>query len=296
MPRRVTINSTPPPPGPDFFSPHVAEARRFYLNLQPARSTRLVVVCGGLERCTPDYAIDRDSFPFYSIEYVTAGRGTLHLKNKSHALHPGLVFSYGPGISQKIASAKDAPLVKYFVDFAGTEASKLLRHCGLAAGQARQVFPASVLLPLFDELIRVGSSSRRESTGLCGKLLECLAMRLSGAKAADDGVETLAFTTFNQCRDYLQQHSLRLRTLDQVAQECHIDKAYLCRLFRRYDHQSPYQLLLRLKMNHAAERLQQPGAIVKQIAEETGFADPFHFSRVFKSVLGLSPSEFRALR
>jgi AraC-like DNA-binding protein len=49
-------------------------------------------------------------------------------------------------------------------------------------------------------------------------------------------------------------------------------------------------------MNHAAERLQQPGTLVKQVADETGFSDPFHFSRVFTSVFGLSPASFRDLR
>jgi AraC-like DNA-binding protein len=71
---------------------------------------------------------------------------------------------------------------------------------------------------------------------------------------------------------------------------------YLCRLFRRYDNQSPYQYLLRLKMSRAAERLKQPGALVKQVAEEAGYDDPFHFSRVFASVFGLSPTAFRGLR
>ena len=49
-------------------------------------------------------------------------------------------------------------------------------------------------------------------------------------------------------------------------------------------------------MRHAAERLEQAGVLVKQAAEEVGFADPFHFSRVFRSVLGLSPMAFRNLR
>ena len=71
---------------------------------------------------------------------------------------------------------------------------------------------------------------------------------------------------------------------------------YLCRLFRRYDQQTPYQYLMRLKMNAAAERLQDPGALVKQVAAELGFGDPFHFSRVFKSIFGLSPEAFRRLR
>ncbi len=49
-------------------------------------------------------------------------------------------------------------------------------------------------------------------------------------------------------------------------------------------------------MNHAAERLQQPGVLVKQAAEEVGFPDALHFSRVFRSVIGLSPAAFRRLR
>jgi len=49
-------------------------------------------------------------------------------------------------------------------------------------------------------------------------------------------------------------------------------------------------------MNHAAARLQSPGMLVKQVAEESGFIDPFHFSRLFKSVLGLSPDLFRRMR
>lgn len=284
------------PAEPDFFSPHVVEARRFYLHLQPAKKEKLAVVCGGLERCREDYGIDRTTFPFYSLEYVAAGRGRLRLKNKFHDLQPGRVFSYGPGIPHQIESAPNAPLVKYFVDFAGGKAAALLRGCGLSAGEVQQVFPTQVLQPLFDELIRVGSGSRRQSTELCSKLLECLVLRMSGARASEDGAETPAFAKFNQCRHFIEQHHLRLHTLEQVARECHIDKTYLCRLFRRYDQQSPYQLLLRLKMNFAAERLQQPGTIVKQVAEETGFTDPFHFSRVFKSVLGLAPSAFRSLR
>ncbi len=72
-----------------------------------------------------------------------------------------------------------------------------------------------------------------------------------------------------------------------------MDRAYLCRLFRRYDHQTPHQFLMRRKMHLAAERLQQSDLLVKQVAAQLGFADPFHFSRTFKRVLGLSPEAFR---
>jgi len=281
---------------PEFFSADVAEARRFYLDLNPAKNRQLVVVCGGLEHCTSAYAIRRENFPFYSIEYVARGSGEITLKGRTSPLRSGKLFSYGPGIQHHISGDAADPLVKYFVDFAGTRARALLCSCGLSPGLVSEVFPANAVQPLFDELIQAGLQVRRESGVLCAKLLECLALRMSGARAPFEGSETLGFATYQRCRRHIEKYSLRLRTLEQIATECHINNAYLCRLFRRYDNQSPYQYLIRLKMNHAAECLQQPTALVKRVAEETGFSDPFHFSRLFTSVFGLSPSSFRNLR
>lgn len=281
---------------PDFFSAQVSSARRFYLNLQPPRGTRLAVVCGGVEQCAPDYEIRRETFPFYSIEYVARGEGKLKLGKRSHELKPGIIFAYGPGVRQHITSNPQKPLVKYFVDFAGTQSAQWIQRAGLAPGKVSQVFPPSEIQPLFDELIRSGQRDTRHSPELCRQLLECLGVKLLEARAPLKEAESVAFATYQAGRQFVQENFRRLRTLEQIAQECHVDTAYLCRLFRRYDHQSPYLFLTRLKMNEAAGQLQQPGALVKNVAADLGFANPFHFSRVFKSVFGISPDEFRNLR
>jgi AraC-like DNA-binding protein len=283
-------------PAPGFFSTEVAAARRFFLDLSPPKRRPLAVVCGGLEHCTTGYAIRRESFPFFSIEYVARGRGTVLLRNRAQPLQPGRLFSYGPGVPHDITGNPGYPLVKYFVDFAGRDAALLLNTCRLPPGEVAQVFPPHALAPLFDELIESGLRGGPEGEALCVKLLECLALKIAATRAPAAGAETRAFTTFQECRRHIEQHFHRLRTLEEIAAECHTNDAYLCRLFRRYDHQSPYQYLLRLKMNLAAQRLQQGDCLVKQVGEELGFADPFHFSRVFKGVLGLSPDAFRRMR
>ena len=281
---------------PDFFSDQVSSARRFYLNLQPPRGTKLAVVCGGVEHCAPDYVIRRESFPFYSIEYVARGEGRLKLGRRTHELRPGIIFAYGPGIRQHITANPQKPLVKYFVDFAGTQAAQWIQGSGLAPGQVSQVFPPNEIQPLFDELIRSGQRSTRHAPELCHQLLGCLGVKLREARAPLKSADSLAFATYQHCRLFMQEHFPRLRTLEQTAQECHVGTAYLCRLFRRYDHQTPYLFLTRLKMNAAAEQLQRPGALVKNVASDLDYTNPFHFSRVFKSVFGISPEAFRSLR
>ena len=292
----LAITNTRPAVVPEYFSPQVSEARRFYLNLSPPKRAPLSVVSGGCEHCAPDYEIHRPTFPFYSIEYVLRGRGSLKLQKRSYDLQPGCVFSYGPGVRQDITADIADPPVKYFVDFAGLKSKELLRNCNLSPGSAAQIFPPNEIQNIFDELIRCGQHGGRQNVELCAKLLECLVLKIADARAPLAGIEALSFTTYQQCRQHIETHFQRLKTLRQVAQECHLDSAYLCRLFQRYDHQSPYQFLMRLKMNLSAEWLQQPGALVKQIAERAGFSDQFHFSRAFKSVFGVAPDTFRRLR
>jgi len=281
---------------PEFFSRQVSEARRFYLNLKPAKDVPLSVVSGGFEHCLPDYRIQRPTFPFFSIEYVVRGEGTLRLNHRQHKLQPGVVFSYGSGIPQTISANPAAAPSKYFVNFAGQQSKAILRACHLPVGSVSQLALPHELKNLFDELIHCGQRGRPGANKLCAKLLECIALRIAESQIPDESSETLSLLSYQNCRKHVEENFQRIKSLEQIAAECHLDAAYLCRLFQRYDHQSPYKFLMRLKMNLAAEWLEQPGALVKQVAERAGFRDQFHFSRAFKNVLGVSPNAFRRLR
>jgi AraC-like DNA-binding protein len=281
---------------PNFFSPQVTHARRFYLDLALHARKRFSVVCGGLEQCTPDYVIDRGSFPYLSIEYVHKGKGTLQLNNAEVKLEPGVVFSYGPGIAHQIIADKDDPPYKYFIDFRGQDAVQVMRNCNLEPGAIRRIETPSEIKRILDDIIRDGSRGGPMAGGLCGSLLEYLLYRIATSTVRDDKDQSPAYQTYMRCRDYIEQHYLELQTLKQIAKEAHVDQAYLCRLFQRYDYQTPYHLLTRLKMNRAVELLHDPATLIKQVAATLGYADAFHFSRTFKGVFGVSPQAFRKHR
>ena len=54
----------------------------------------------------------------------------------------------------------------------------------------------------------------------------------------------------------------------------------------------PLSYALHCKMERAKELLREPGSTVYQVASEVGIHDPYRFSKQFKSIVGLSPSEF----
>lgn len=49
--------------------------------------------------------------------------------------------------------------------------------------------------------------------------------------------------------------------------------------------------LFHLKINLSKELLQKPDLTVKEVAYQLDFRDPFHFSKLFKSKTGVSPSQ-----
>lgn len=279
---------------PDFVSQQVRDARRYFLDLNPAKTAKLVAVCGGSERCLPDYTVQRDDFRFHCVEFVAEGEGQVWLNGRSFELKPGTAFHYAPGIKHRIVNSKEKPMLKYYVDFAGSQAEKLVRQGPLGRGEAVTLADSHEVLELFELLQRNGSGGRRHAHAVCASLLEVLLYRLAESAVPSGDADMRAMNSFQKIKRHLEEQFLSLRKLSEAAEAVYVNEAYACRLFQRFHYCSPYQYLMRLKMNHAANRLLEGSKLVKEVAEELKFPDPYNFSRAFKAVYGLSPERFVA--
>lgn len=280
---------------PAFVSSQVSAARRFYLNLKPRRESGIAVTCGGIETCAPEYTIARKSFPYLSIELVGSGTGELELGGKAHALTSGSVFTYGPGVSQYIQTSRSEPMVKYFVDFIGTAAERLLRETELAPGTCRSVSAVPEARAAFDALIDHGLKADAYTARRCALQLELLVYAMAQGAEAPSTNERRARMTFQRCLHFIDTSFLQVNSVDEIATACHVDSSHLCRLFRRFQKQSPYHYLQRLRMQWVADRLQNSNILVQEIAAELN-TDPYQLSRCFKRVHGVSPMAFLATR
>jgi AraC-like DNA-binding protein len=274
-----------------FISTQVSAGEYYYLNLTPEKEQTETVVCGGREQCAPNYRMERSGFKFYSIEFVSTGKGTLTLRGKTSPLRPGALFFYGPGIPHKITTAPDAPLLKYFVDFTGSALSSLIKKTELAH---TPLYAANILRirSLFENLLQTGNTESRHRNTLCVLLLKQLILTIDETALPHQEAFSPAWQTYVRCRQHVEQNFQNLSYVGQIATECHLDQAYLCRLFHRYANETPLQLLIRLKMARAADLLSGGQLLIKQVADLCGYPDPYHFSRVFKRVYGIPPETF----
>jgi AraC-like DNA-binding protein len=81
--------------------------------------------------------------------------------------------------------------------------------------------------------------------------------------------------------------------LERYASRFYASYSALRRRFREATGRSPARYFAEMKMHAAQARLLTTADSVKQIGLELGFADPYHFSRRFKQLAGLSPQAYR---
>ena len=277
---------------PAFLSTQITDARRYYLNLTPQPGSAFDVVCGGVERCRVDYVVQRAAFPYLAIEFVAEGQGTLRLAGREYELRPGMAFAYAPGVRHAIRNNARSPMRKYYVDFVGTAAEKLLQRSPLGRWEVVQVSAPGEIIDLLESLQRNGAAPGAFSGEIAAHLVALLILKISEKAIPLGSAAARAFPTYERARQFIEQHFLELKTVGKAATACHVNASYLCRLFQRFHHHSPYRFLMRLKMNKAAELLLDGGLRVKEVADALEFSDPYNFSRAFKNVYGLSPERF----
>src|SRR5258708_40026174 len=94
---------------PYFVLTQVREARRYFLDVAPKPASQIAVVCGGCERMQPDYVVDRSTFPFYVIEFVAEGAGSVELVVRRYPLQAALTVSFGPRLSLSVRQLAVTP-------------------------------------------------------------------------------------------------------------------------------------------------------------------------------------------
>jgi len=92
---------------------------------------------------------------------------------------------------------------------------------------------------------------------------------------------------------YLHKNYPESIKLHQIAGAANVSQRECLRCFKKTIGISPIQYLLKLRVSVAAKLLTDTDSTMTEICDKTGFDNPSHFSRVFKSFMAKTPSEYR---
>ena len=97
-----------------------------------------------------------------------------------------------------------------------------------------------------------------------------------------------------QARDYIDRNFREVDcTVKSVAEKIQIDRTYLYRLFKEETGMSVIEYINWCRIRRACTMLSNTLAQIKDVALSVGFSDQLYFSKVFKKINGITPTEYR---
>lgn len=98
---------------------------------------------------------------------------------------------------------------------------------------------------------------------------------------------------FEKIEKYVREHLSENLSPQKICSVFGISQAYLSRLFRKYSTVSFSKRLAILRVEKAQQIMRDNKELyIKDIASRVGYGDQFYFSRIFRSVTGISPTEY----
>jgi AraC family transcriptional regulator len=93
--------------------------------------------------------------------------------------------------------------------------------------------------------------------------------------------------------EFIDGHLAEPLGLNEMAQAAYVTPQYLIRLFRQHLATTPSHYLWQMRVSRGVELLRETGLSIAEIAQRTGFKNPFHFSRLVKQQYRMSPRQLR---
>jgi len=215
---------------------------------------------------------------------------------------PRTAHLYPPGTPYwEDESDVDGPIREAWAIFDGGDQIGLRRMLGPRQQFARIVDPAGLLdRHLYDmasagtNLGEAGLWDAQAALASVFGLLHCAVRQPDGTfiLPLGDSASTAPTGVVERTQDYFRTHLGEKITLAAVARHLAMSPSTLSHRYSQEAGQPPMAALTVLRIDFAKGLLLR-GLKMEAVALQTGFYDAFHFSKAFKKVCGVSPSQFR---
>ena len=115
----------------------------------------------------------------------------------------------------------------------------------------------------------------------------------SRSAPTDAGKLSISQAKIKRIHEYIQENMVDPIALADLANQAGLSEYHFCRVFKKATQLSPYQYLLRQRIQQACTHLERDRLSVQEIAFACGFGDAVQFSRHFRKIIGMTPTAYR---
>ena len=266
-----------------------------YNHIKSSSLSEIQVFNAGYEKTTgkkePRVLMD---FGGYSMHYVFSGSGFYELGDTVYEVHKNEIFFLFPNVRTVYYPNKKTPWKYSWIDFFGTKVNEIL--AGIRVDMQHPILkitdPAigKLFMNNVSECKKHVNESDLISISYFYKIIAQIAIQNGGTNE----------TETNNARTSIIEQALAIIeknyrdpefNLKILAYQIVISSEYLSRLFAGQLGTTFTDYLRKKRINKAVELFDKGNYTVKEVADMTGFSDPYYFSTVFKKINLVSPRQ-----
>lgn len=259
--------------------------------LQRPVTRRLLVTAAGFFPVARGHVCHRPQGIGEAVFIVcTDGRGWLRMGATSHRVAPSQALVLPAGHRYSYGADLDDPWTIWWCHLRGSDLNDLFATAG--ATPARPVLSLRYGELVVADLDGILTGLARDHTPARLVGTSGLAWRMFTQIAADKAAPE-AGDPVQRAMTYLNERYAAQITVAELAHMVGVSASHLTALFRVSTGGGALVYQTSVRMARARELLDATDLSVAQIAERVGYEDPFYFSRRFKKVHHVSPSQYR---
>ena len=245
-----------------------------------------------------NYVVTR-TLQHHQLIFVCEANGHMVIGGKRYPIKKGMLFYIPPGIQQTIEQRTQTPVHFMTVHFSGSRI--ILGSDGkwnyqeniqtLKQPLAQEITDYIAVKELFEKLLDTWNVKGPSYEFIAVTLLRQLLILVSQNNKVQSKNYAIS-VKIGKIIEYMRENINRKVTLEELSGIVGLSTFYLSKTFKDTTGYPIIMYFNKMKIDKAKELLIEGNKKVKEVAYELGYTNEFYFSRIFKRMEGLSPTEF----
>lgn len=250
--------------------------------------------CGFLNKKSSSCTETNTIFQHFAVVLILNGKG-VHVDNEGNKtkIFPGCMIQRIPDMVQSLYINPDSNWLEFFICIS-KDLHRALIPMNMLDSNQNVLYPG-VSKAIFSRFIKFHDSMKRVTQTELNLLIPealRLILTLYEMHKENSGNSNDREIVRQACLLLSQLHTAR-NTPKEIASSLGVGYEKFRKLFKNQIGMSPGYYVIQRRMDHAKTLLIETNKDIKEIAIELGFPDTCSFSKQFKHMEGVSPSEFR---
>lgn len=273
---------------PAYFEPSSVH----YFVPQPTGRENLLYypVSVGYFDCKPSYGVQRNLFSSYLLIVMLTGSLSWQTRRNRGIARAGQVLLLDCNAPHSYAAQGKCSFT--FVHYAGAQSREIYEEIERTAGNLLQLPDPNTLHEGIGEMLSAMRSDRRLNEGSTSSMIYGMLMKLLEHSGAS-GAGGLGNPVVDRVISYIQEHLTDKLSVEDIAASAGYSASYFSHMFASETGMSPYQFVVRSRVEHAQQLLKTTRLTVQDIAFQCGFNSAANFCYTFRHLTGISPHEYR---